>query len=665
MRRLLLTLALTAPAALAQDGVVRKTFKAHAADISTLAFRPGGRHLATAAGTEVKLWDAATGKEVSSFKGHTKSVRALAFSGDGKTLATYGSARDLRTLSADGIGQLVRLWDVDGAKEVAVLKLTAPLEVIALAFGADGKRLAVMGGGWREGKFGTAKALLSTGTEVQVWDVPGRKLLSSPIRTHPTQNLRAAALSPDGKALAAAPDRGLDFGNPIILIDAATGKEIRKLEGHRFAVTGLAFSADGAALASVDEKGYKVAWDVKGGRGRGLGWPWGGLGQRLAACADASTLLVSSGGGDADLVDVASGSLRGILEKPILGGGYLAALAPDGRVAATAAGGEVKLWDVPPCVPRYQAVGHSGRVSAVALSRDGTRMAAADQRKLHLWEVGPGKAPRLLRSIDVRSEPSRLAFSPDGKRVAVTSGANLWVWGADGKPVDFPGSWSRAEALAWVGDDQLRALIPQGEGRGRGWSCQVVAAEAKVRDAIVKTPPGGAKGLLAWATPDGGHVVLGQQGSDAVVLGVAANKEVLRIPAKEGLRPLCLSDDGETLVLADAKGHLRRWSVAGGKELSASRKPAAPPGPRVLGLTADDNALLLQGSTTISVVDLASGEARTRPRVGLPYALSNSYWGARAPGGKLLATVSGGPTPFTTTYELLLWDLSKLPGAKE
>src|SRR5262249_39269018 len=54
------------------------------------------------------------------------------------------------------------------------------------------------------------------------------------------------AFSPDGKTLASAGRGGLR------LWDVATGKEIRRFEGHRAEVYCVAFSPDGKTLASGD-----------------------------------------------------------------------------------------------------------------------------------------------------------------------------------------------------------------------------------------------------------------------------------------------------------------------------------------------------------------------------------------------------------------------------
>jgi RNA polymerase sigma factor (sigma-70 family) len=77
-----------------------------------VAFAPGGRVLATGGyDHNVRLWDAADGKELATLTGHSRYVAALAFSPDGRTLASG---------SWDGT---VRLWDV-----AAVLAAAGPAD---------------------------------------------------------------------------------------------------------------------------------------------------------------------------------------------------------------------------------------------------------------------------------------------------------------------------------------------------------------------------------------------------------------------------------------------------------------------------------------------------------------------------------------------------------
>jgi WD40 repeat protein len=203
------------------------------------AFSPDGKLLATGGevkprkpsdeGHLVRLWDAATGKEIRTFKGHRGVIQSVAFSPDGKLLAS-GSG-----------DETVKLWDVGSGQAVHVLRGHTHL-VNVVAFSPDCTRLASA----------------SVDRTVRVWEVASGKEVRS-LEGH-TDAVYGVAFSPDGKLLASA---GLD--RTVRLWEAATGKEVRTLKGHTDIVWGVAFSPDGKRLASASQDRTLKLWDVASG----------------------------------------------------------------------------------------------------------------------------------------------------------------------------------------------------------------------------------------------------------------------------------------------------------------------------------------------------------------------------------------------------------------
>ncbi len=122
------------------------------------------------------------------------------------------------------------------------------------------------------------------------------------------------------------------------------------------------------------------------------------------------------------------------------GGAYGLALAPDGKVLASAGADlDVRLWRLDElretrpggAVTSFRDIAHpAGKIVAVAFAPDGRTLATAGyEGVVRLWEVPMGK---LLSTFEKRSRITSLAYTPDGKKLAVATHARFDTPGIGG-----------------------------------------------------------------------------------------------------------------------------------------------------------------------------------------------------------------------------------------
>jgi WD40 repeat protein len=280
------------------DAATSKQVRQIGVSATAVAFSPDSQTLASA-GTDaiVHLWAVATGNEIGSLKGHGQALHAVAFSRDGKTLAS-GDA-----------GSAVRLWDLTNRKELHCIDMKSATDCVALAFSPDGKSLACAGV-WNDTTQlppEAAKYILLTRREgyfALQWDVATGK--ETRRFGGLKYDLRSVAFSPDGKTLAAASRDGR-----IALWDAATGKERLYIVAHPSLEPGpvslmiggfraapcLAFALDGQLLASTSTDGTIRLWSPTTGKELGqFQVPEGGFCSPLAFAPEGKGLVSAAGG---------------------------------------------------------------------------------------------------------------------------------------------------------------------------------------------------------------------------------------------------------------------------------------------------------------------------------------------------------------------------------
>ena len=121
-------------------GEIRQELTGHTNDVSSVAFSPDGKTLASAShDTTIGLWDVMTGERRHTLHGHISWIESVSFSPDGKTLASGGIE------DQSGANNTVYLWDAESGEHRHTLT-TSTHSVHSVLFSPDGQTLAITGG---------------------------------------------------------------------------------------------------------------------------------------------------------------------------------------------------------------------------------------------------------------------------------------------------------------------------------------------------------------------------------------------------------------------------------------------------------------------------------------------------------------------------------------
>jgi WD40 repeat protein len=632
---------------------------------------------------------------------HTDLVSSVAFAPDGRTLASGAGGED---------GKVI-LWDVSDRSQPVQLgePLTGPGGFVnSMAFAPDGRTLATGGGG---------------GTVV-LWDVSERhqpNRLAEPL-SGSTDAVSAVAFAPDGRTLASSGEDGTvilwgltDRNHPNRLGEPLTG--------HTGFVDTLAFAPDGpATLAAAGEDGTVILWDVTDqSRPDRLGEPLitGTAGGTSMAFGPGGRTLVTAGEGgpvsvwdltdrnqpdplgkvtgtadEVDLVAFAPGGgtlVTAGLEGPVIlwdltvpdqpdrlgeplivdtSGVRSIAFAPDGNTLVTGMiDGTMVLWDVAdrdqPVPLAEPLTGHADLVFSVTFTLDGRTVAATgDEGPVILWDVTDRDRPyRLGEPLNVDTDPvNTAAFAPDGRTLA-TGGllgmVILWDLADRAHPHRL------AEPLTGPGSTVTSiAFAPDGRTLAAGSETVILwdVTDPDQPDRLGEPLTGHTDLISSVAfAPDGRTLATAGFDGTVILWDVAdqAHPDRLGEPLTVDTVPVnsvAFAPDGRTLATGSDNGPTILWDVTDrdrpnrlGESLTGHNS-----GVFSVAFAPDNRTLATAGlNGTVILWDVAD---RDRPfRLGEPLAGRGSslYSVAFAPDGRTVATSSDrGP--------VILWDLAEL-----
>jgi WD40 repeat protein/transcriptional regulator with XRE-family HTH domain len=423
---------------------------------------------------------------------------------------------------------------------------------------------------------------------------------------------------------------------------------LRAIPAHERGVPDVAFSPDGAWVASLGVFNEFTIWETASGQplrhvqdeaiGFGNSLAFSPDGQMLATAGVTRVIFWDANSGEK--LFILAGESTGATIGYNIGVGKIS-FSPDGRRLAVAnMDGVSKVWDLSTQAEVLALPPVGLPAKAIAYSPDGRFLATGgDEGILTLWDALDGAAvyTRTLGGI-IHS----LAFNPDGQQVAAASedgSAKIWDTTTGQELVSLPRLTGMYD-MDFLADGRL-ATAGQ-DGVTRVW-------DAVSGQQLLNLTSGASTVISVVGSPDGALIATGSYDGQIRLWDAAPGHELLTIPAHQAIVwNVAYSPDGRFLASASVDGAVKVWEAETGRlrqTLTGSDETGG-----FTGLTYSPDGAILAGGGLDGTVWLWDGRSGALLQTLTGH--ENMVVGlAFAPDGSRLATASWDSTA-------KVWDLA-------